>query len=130
MAGPSKAKRSRSAALEDSQCLILFPGWTLISRMRSINVTLSHWLISAAAEQLEPKLNPRGDYVGVESRVWMSLARVGFRSSQASRTSSWICRPQLTAPYDAGADSMRIDYNREPDPTRRRGVWPRGPMTY
>ncbi len=30
-----------------------------------------HWLISAASEQLQPQLNPRGYYVGIESRVWL-----------------------------------------------------------
>jgi hypothetical protein len=30
-----------------------------------------HWFISAASEQLQPRLNPRGYYVDVESRVWM-----------------------------------------------------------
>lgn len=30
-----------------------------------------HWFISATAEQLQPQLNPRGYYVGIESRVWM-----------------------------------------------------------
>ena len=30
-----------------------------------------HWFISATAEQLQPRLNARGYYVDVESRVWM-----------------------------------------------------------
>lgn len=33
-----------------------------------------HWLISAASEQLQPQLNPRGYYVDVESRAWMEEA--------------------------------------------------------
>ena len=30
-----------------------------------------HWFITAASEQLQPQLNPRGYFVDVENRVWM-----------------------------------------------------------
>jgi Protein of unknown function (DUF4058) len=33
-----------------------------------------HWFISAASEQLQPQLNPRGYYVDVETRIWMEEA--------------------------------------------------------
>jgi hypothetical protein len=48
-----------------------FPGMDPYIENAEIWRGAHHWFITAAAEQLQPQLNPRGYFVDVENRVWM-----------------------------------------------------------
>jgi hypothetical protein len=48
-----------------------FPGMDPYIENAEIWRGAHHWFITAASEQLQPQLNPRGYFVDVENRVWM-----------------------------------------------------------
>ena len=48
-----------------------FPGMDPYLEAPALWRSVHHWLITAAAEQLQPQLIERGCYVDVESRVWL-----------------------------------------------------------
>ena len=48
-----------------------FPGMDPYLENRDLWPDAHHWFISATVEQLQPQLNRRGYYVGVETRIWV-----------------------------------------------------------
>src|ERR1035438_8344279 len=71
MVGRSSANRSHRSRAGGLSMPGPFPGMDPYIEDAELWRDAHHWFISAAAEQLQPQLNPRGYYVGIESRVWM-----------------------------------------------------------